>query len=199
MDDRVALFVRAPVAGQVKSRLARSIGAEQALAAHKTLALHALNNLSGAKDFTLEIWGSQSHPVINEWCARFHLAGQLQCPGDLGKRMRDALRRLCSEGGKGIVIGSDCPSIDRAYIRLALAALDDADLVLGPAEDGGYGLIGWRGTQVADVFTGVEWGSSHVLEQTLALASANGLIVKELPTVWDVDEIEDWQRFQTSF
>lgn len=198
MADRVALFVRAPVLGKVKSRLARSIGVHQALVAHETLALHALNNLTGAQAFSLEIWASEPHPSIDRWCSQFQLPQQVQCPGDLGARMSDALTRLCTPGGKGIIVGSDCPSIDVAYIRHALEALESADLVLGPAEDGGYGLIGVARLPVADVFSGISWGGSEVLAQTLVLADAAGLRTTLLPSIWDVDEIEDWQRFRST-
>lgn len=199
MVDRVAVFVRAPVAGAVKSRLARSIGTQQALIAHETLALHVLNNLTATSDFELEIWSSQPHPQIARWSTQFNVPARSQVAGDLGARMLDGLTRLCAEGGKGIIVGSDCPSIDVSYIHLALSALNDAEVVLGPAEDGGYGLIGVSRLPVPDVFTGVAWGTSEVLKQTLELAASSKLHASLLPTIWDVDEMEDWQRFQDNY
>jgi glycosyltransferase A (GT-A) superfamily protein (DUF2064 family) len=94
-----------------------------------------------------------------------------------------------------VLIGCDCPPIDSAYLREAFAALDAHDLVLGPAEDGGYGLIGVR-SKVPAVFEDVAWGSDQVLARTLALCRAEGVGAAVLPEIWDVDDESGWQRFQ---
>ena len=199
MADRLALFVRAPRHGQVKTRLAQTIGADAALAAHETLVEHALSSLTGAPDFAVQIWSTSTHQNFMQWCADYHVTFELQSGADLGERMHDALARLCREGHRAIIVGSDCPSVDRQYVRSAFAALDDCDLVLGPAEDGGYGLIGVQQFPVPDVFSGVRWGSAEVLEQTLVLAKNARLEVTLLPVLWDVDEYPDWQRFQRQY
>jgi hypothetical protein len=93
-----------------------------------------------------------------------------------------------------VLVGSDCPVLDRAYLLQAFEALERADLVLGPAEDGGYVLIGARGL-ARSLFDGVRWGSGEVLSQTLANAEQAGMRTALLEELYDVDEPDDLQRW----
>lgn len=194
--DRVALFVRAPVQGRVKARLAAGIGTVAALEAHRQLTLHALRQLADDKGYCLEIWCSHAHQEVVEWSQQFQLPVFVQAGSDLGERMANCLASLCRDGGRGAIVGSDCPSVDKQYLLDAFLALDNSDLVLGPAEDGGYGLIAWAREQPPAVFHDVIWGSSQVLAQTQSLAHKAGLRVSLQSLIWDVDTIEDWRRFQ---
>ena len=196
MTDRVALFVRAPVPGQVKTRLAADIGAAAALDAHRQLTEHALQRLSNRPGYDLEIWGSQTHAEIEKWSEKFRVPVFVQHGTGLGERMANCLEILCRDGGRGAIVGCDCPTVDADYLRAAFAALDGCDLVLGPAEDGGYGLIAWAQEQPPEVFDGIAWGSSTVFAQTRLLALQAELRVSVQPLIWDVDDIEGWRRFQ---
>ena len=92
-----------------------------------------------------------------------------------------------------IVIGSDCPFYDRGLLKQAIEALDDVPLVLGPADDGGYYLIGMR-TPVPEIFEGIGWGTGQVWEQTLRQARRLGIDIAELPVFYDIDTGEDLRR-----
>ena len=96
----------------------------------------------------------------------------------------------------GLIVGSDCPTITAGYIRQAVIALDEHDLVLGPAEDGGYGLIGLR-IPAPELFRGIPWSTPEVFAETIKRAGCCGMSWTALETVWDVDDERDWLRFLT--
>jgi glycosyltransferase A (GT-A) superfamily protein (DUF2064 family) len=95
---------------------------------------------------------------------------------------------------KVVLIGTDCPSLEGKHIIQAFEALDQSDLVLGPAKDGGYYLIGMK-CRANFLFEGITWSSELVLSQTLALAAAQGLQTSLLPVLEDIDTLEDWERY----
>jgi rSAM/selenodomain-associated transferase 1 len=114
-----------------------------------------------------------------------------QGAGDLGARMLRAFReRLAGEGSRAVIIGTDCPSLDAATIASAFAALEDHDLVVGPALDGGYYLVGLQAPQPV-LFRDMPWGTARVLSETLERAAAAGLSVARLQPLADVDRPED--------
>lgn len=200
---RLCIFARAPQLGRVKSRLAESLGAAAALSAYETLVTNTLAQVCGHDSFEIEFWVDADPPreLISDWVVEFDLTVRVQAGVDLGIRMAAALRQCLADGRDGIVIGTDCPSVDAVYVAQAFAALHRSDLVLGPAEDGGYGLvgIGRRNAGSLDaVFEGVDWGTDEVLAQTLDRAERCGLSVCLLETIWDVDSAADWARFLES-
>ena len=89
----------------------------------------------------------------------------------------------------------DCPDIDAAYVEAAIEALTESDVVFGPAEDGGYGLVGMK-QPIAEIFAESQWGDPGVLERALERAERAGLAVALLPEIYDVDEVADWRRYQ---
>lgn len=206
---RLCVFARAPLAGRVKTRLARSIGAADALAAHEALVANTLSQVcadesgtagSAQIDYERELWiaGAIDHPLVQTWAAQHSFALRHQTGADLGLRMAAALGRCLREGAVGMVIGTDCPDIDVAYVSEGFAALESTDLVIGPVEDGGYGLIGLSqqaADALQDVFSGIVWSTSDVLTQTLERASTRQLSVSLLKTIWDVDTAADWARY----
>lgn len=198
---RLCVFARAPVLGQVKSRLAAAIGDQAALEAHIRLVEHTLEQIGGtggvghcaSEQRELWIGGDIDAPLVRRWNERFAFALQQQCAGDLGARMRHALAAHAAGGGS-VLIGSDCPAIDTAYIEAAFEALLDADVVLGPTEDGGYGLIGTC-RDLPGLFVSMPWSTDQVLAETRERCSGLGLRCVLLPMIWDVDTAVDWQRF----
>ena len=196
---RLCIFARAPVLGEVKSRLARTFGEVAALAAYRELCATAFDHLAKVPGIETELWiaGAADHPDVVEWSARWDLPISRQQGADLGARMRFAIDACLGDGMPGLVVGTDCPTITASYLQHAAAELDSHDLVLGPAEDGGYGLIGLR-LPAPTLFEDMPWGSDRVMSETLARAKKAGLDYRLLETVWDVDEPEDWVRFSSS-
>ncbi len=193
---RLCIFARAPVLGQVKTRLAETIGKQGALQAHERLVSDTLDRLADLPGIQCELWvvGDTDHPVIGHWRTGRSLTLRKQVGDDLGERMAHAISACLEAGCLGLIVGSDCPTITAGYIRQAAAALDTHDLVLGPAEDGGYGLIGLR-VPAPELFTGMLWSTAEVFADTVARANCLGLSWTALETLWDVDDERGWQRF----
>ncbi|MDF0752342.1 TIGR04282 family arsenosugar biosynthesis glycosyltransferase [Marinobacter sp. 71-i] len=196
----VMQFSKWPEAGNVKTRLMPELGANGAMEAHVTLSLAVLENLVASGYTVRFMWDRAvdetpqgALPVLQR--LEVHGVGQsLQQGKVLGERMQQALQSGLREFGKAMIVGSDCPSVDADYVRLAVSALDDVDVVLGPSEDGGYVLIGARRV-IPDMLADVAWGTEKALEQTCARLTQAGVSFTLLPQKWDVDEPEDWRRF----
>ncbi len=186
------LFARSPRVGAVKTRLAPAIGPTAAARLHQALLRHSAGCVA-ASGLPATLCSDGEIDIAPDWPRR------AQRGTDLGERMRRALLETVAEGAAPILIGSDCPDIDAAYLHAAASALaEGAALVLGPAEDGGYGLIGCRGAVPDQLFQGISWGSDSVLRDTLARASACGLRTRLLKEIWDVDRPADLQRLADS-
>ncbi len=185
MNKRVAVFARQPRLGQVKTRLASQIGVARALDCYIETLEIAIEAASNQK---LELW-YEGHPCPS-WIERC-LCLKQQSDGDLGTRMFAA---FCD--GVDLVIGSDIPLISSHYVDQAVDLLSTADVVLGPTEDGGYCLIAMR-QPLHELFQGIAWSSSQVLEQTLAKARHEQLRVELLPRLWDIDDETDYHRWNS--
>ena len=186
---RLAIFARAPVLGRVKTRLAKDVGDEAALAVYRELLALTLARLGSPNDdFRAELWLEGESSELGEWAPR--LAVHRQPRGDLGERMAAAFA-----DGVSALVGCDIPGIGVAYVRAALAALADADLVLGPTEDGGYCLVAMNEPH-PEVFADIPWSTGTVLAATLD--ASRHLSVTLLDTLWDVDEAEDLARWRRS-
>ena len=189
-DRRVAVFVRAPELGKVKTRLARSLGEAAALEAYLELVEGTLGALEeGAFDCELWFDGPQNDH-LRQWRSEHVLSAFKQPETDLGGRMLAAVA-----AGAKVVVGSDVPALDAAYVEEALATLARADAVLGPVEDGGYCLIGMKEPH-PELFRSIEWSTNTVVEQTLSRAAAAGLDIALLDTLWDVDDYADYVRWR---
>jgi rSAM/selenodomain-associated transferase 1 len=198
MNCAVSVFARAPVAGAVKTRLIPAIGAEGAAALHARLVRHSLAIAVEANLGPVSLCCDPvaSHPFFTGCAREFGVALHVQQGADLGARMAAALRAALEEAAGAIVIGSDCPSLTADDLRRAAAALAAHDAVLGPAEDGGYVLVGLRRSLPA-LFDDIEWGTSSVLEQTRARLRAAGAGWFEIETRWDVDRPQDLGRLES--
>lgn len=186
----VQQFAREPVPGAVKTRMQPVLTAEQACDLHCELALHTLDLLRSAALGALQLWvaGDTQHVFFDAW--RPLASVHQQWGRDLGERMFNALSVGLEHAPGVLLVGSDCPFLDRAYLHQAAAALLHHDVVLGPAEDGGYVLIGARRI-VPAVFADVHWGTSEVLAQTRVRLRQSGLSWHCLPKRQDVDTPED--------
>ena len=191
------VFARSPRLGQVKSRLAATLGAPAALQAYRELLEHARAGAAGCPgvDRWLCLTGDDPDGEAAALAARFGLRVVEQSGADLGQRMARALREGLVGHSRVVLIGGDCPPIDADMLRAALRALLDHDMVFGPTEDGGYALIGTR-APCDPVFGAIDWGTATVMAQTRERLREVGLVAFELPTLWDVDEAADWARFK---
>ena len=191
---RLIIFVRAPQLGAVKTRLAVALGPDAALAAYRRLLdtlSHSLKNLPGVElRHTPDAAGELLQPWLQSGWA---LAGQGS--GPLGERLSRAAEQAFQEGVEHLfIIGSDSPEITEQDIQSAWNALLTTDVVLGPAEDGGYWGIGLRGP-FCEVFQNIDWSTPAVLQQTLARARQTHRSITLLRTLSDVDTEADWQAW----
>ncbi len=186
----LGVFARPPREGRVKTRLIPDLGARLATAVYRHCLAHSLR-IAAESGLAYRLFLSEAgdDPLFAE------LPVHLQQGTDLGARMAQALSTLCHESvAGGMIIGSDCLDLDADYLRRAATALAQHDLVLAPAEDGGYALIGCR-QPLPELFTDIEWGGSQVLATTLARAAAAGRRVCRLETVRDVDRLADVEHY----
>ena len=143
----------------------------------------------------LQVAGNPDAAVFRQ-CSELGVARVCRQSGaDLGERMYLALRDGLATHRKVLLLGSDCPFIDKAYLGAAIEALDEAPVVLGPATDGGYVLIGAKRVDPA-LFKGVSWGGAEVYAQTLAALGRLGWRHVELATLSDIDRPEDLPLWQ---
>ena len=187
---KLGIFARPPVAGTVKTRLIPDVGADKATAVYRHCLEHALAvaRASGL-DYELYLTAESDDPIFENETYR------LQKGGDLGDRMRQSLEQMLGEDADGaIIIGTDCLDLESRHLQSAARTLADHEMVLMPALDGGYALIGC--TRVAaSMFDGVEWSSEKVLQQTLDNAQRLGYRVGRLETVRDIDTLQDLEHY----
>ncbi|MBL8510911.1 MAG: TIGR04282 family arsenosugar biosynthesis glycosyltransferase [Betaproteobacteria bacterium] len=196
-DFAVLIFAKAPEPGQVKTRLIPALGAEHAALLHTALTERLIETAqqSGADYVELCCAPDADHAFFHDCQEDFDVALGEQGGGNLGERMLRALNRVLKVHPKVIVVGADCPALTAAHMSAAAAALDAVDVVLAPAEDGGYTLIGARRTHPA-MFDGTDWGSETVLAEQRRNLDACGLSRLEIETLWDVDRPEDLPRLR---
>ncbi len=188
----IQIFCKAPVLGKVKTRLIQKLGARDALDLYQQMFERLIAELSASR-FKTELWISpdKDHAFFEPYAfTRFQQAGP-----DLGGRMSTALRDGLARHESVILVGTDLPLINRSYIELAVNALRDHDVIIGPAEDGGYGLVGIKG-EIPDLFSDIDWGTERVLSQTCARLNRDGLDFGLLPLIWDVDRPADLPRYE---
>jgi hypothetical protein len=196
-DERLVVFVKAPRPGQVKTRLATTLGAAAAATAYRALTERVLANVRELPGVELRFAPDDALAEIQPWLQPGRHA-RPQGEGDLGTRLERAFAEAFADGARRVVlIGSDCPAVTASDIRAAWHTLDDADLVLGPALDGGYWLIGLSQPQPA-LFHEIPWSTDAVFAFTRQRARELRLRTALLRELADVDTLEDWMAFQAS-
>jgi len=194
-------FAKWPLLGHVKTRLAKKMGERAAYDTHVELTQAVLKNLTLSNVGTVELWFDQlsadnpESQMLTECCNQLSVPIAYQNGSDLGSRMYHALSYGLKAYDNVIIVGSDCPTVDKTYLEQAVQALDTSDLVLGPAEDGGYVLIGARKIEPA-MLDDIIWGGGAVLRSTVERAEKYGLTYGLLEETWDVDEYEDYLRWR---
>ena len=190
----IAILAKAPIPGLAKTRLIPTIGAHAAAVLQERLTERAVATALAAAIGPVTLWCAPdpSHAAFRELVGPHKIALKRQPDGDLGVRMLAAMAGV----GPTLVIGADCPAFTAAHLRAAADALHGgAEVVLTPAEDGGYVLIGAHKPHAA-LFSGMVWSTDTVLAETRARIAALGLRSVELPALWDVDTENDLARIE---
>jgi hypothetical protein len=188
------VFTRYPEPGKTKTRLIPVLGAEGAATLQRKMTENQLAEVKELQAFyslSVEVhFAGGNEQLMQNWLGS-NLIYRRQSEGDIGCRMASAFQASFAAGMNGVVIiGIDCPDLNAQLIAQAFQALCQHDLVLGPAQDGGYYLIGLR-RLIPELFTGISWSTAEVLQQTLSIAQKLELAVALLPLLSDIDRPED--------
>lgn len=194
-DSCLVQFAKAPLAGAVKTRLRSALGDEGCLALHCALVEHVFDAQQRGRVAYQELWWSEPHVFFDELLNDKMVVARCQQGADLGERMAFTFADRLKDYAKVVLIGSDCPAIDPDYIRAAFLALDEVPVVLGPAEDGGYVLIGLTAF-APSLFSGIPWGSKEVLIHTRQRLTDLHWQWHELDILPDIDRPEDLRHLE---
>jgi len=191
----LVVFAKAPEPGRVKTRLIPGLGEAGAAALHRRLVAHSLAVSTQAAIGPVELWCTpdSGHAFFEECRGRFGVSLHTQGEGDLGARMQHAFESALARGTRAILMGSDIPALSGRYLRDADRALEGRDAVIGPAEDGGYVLIGLSRCH-PELFRDIPWGGRDVLAKTRRRIAALRWSSSELAALWDLDRPEDLDR-----
>ena len=192
---RLLIFTKAPVPGQVKSRLIPTLGAEGAARLQRRLTRRLVEMMVESGVCPVELWVAPDagHPLFDDLKQRYGLPIHVQRGRDLGERMAMACAEALGRADRVVLIGSDSPPLTPAAIGRALAELQWVDAVLGPAEDGGYVLLALKRAEPA-LFERMPWSTERVAELTRERMHALDWRWRELPESWDLDRPEDLPR-----
>jgi len=202
------IFAKLPEPGKVKTRLAKVIGNEEAAGVYKQLVKRVAEQVAPPPT-QKESWATWvifdppgSEPAVREWLEPLFLQGieafLAQVSGGLGDRLGAAFVAGFEAGFEKVAaIGTDCPHLDARGISACWESLEQSDVVFGPADDGGYYLIGMRENR-QELFQDVPWSSDQTLPASLAVAERIGAAVDLLDELSDVDEVEQWEALKSS-
>ncbi len=186
------IFIKNPEKGKVKTRLAKTIGDDKALAIYKALLEHT-RHIALSVNCSLHLFYSGYINQNDNWSAN-DFKKQLQVQGDLGYKMASAFRSVFQHHQKVVIIGSDCASLTPSIVQEAFTQLDHHDFVIGPAEDGGYYLLGMSSFQ-PHVFNHIAWSTETVFQQTVEHVNQLNASFSLLPMLSDIDREEDWKKY----
>lgn len=186
------IFIKNPEKGKVKTRLAKTVGDDQALKIYKALMGHT-RNLASQIQAKRHLFYSQYINEQDGWSKDLFVK-DLQADGSLGEKMASAFQSVLANHSKAIIIGSDCASLTTAIIEDAMQALDQHDFVIGPALDGGYYLLGMRNFEPS-LFKDMPWSTEKVAQLTIERITARGKTHFLLPALSDIDFEEDWNKY----
>ncbi|EAT12507.1 glycosyltransferase [Bermanella marisrubri] len=193
----VLQFAKQPKLGHVKTRMQPVLSPEQSVKLHVKLIRHTWQQIQSLQsdqvDVRVALDSEDIHPAVDDLFTNTDRQTQLQQGSDLGERMRRAVEKGLKDYQSVLIVGSDCPAITTQSINEAMLALEYADHVFIPAEDGGYVLIG-AGKVFPAIFSDMPWGTGEVMSVTrkrLDLANEKAIF---LDSLWDIDRPEDYHR-----
>ncbi len=194
MKTALIIFVRNPIIGQVKTRIAKDLGNGPTLQVYKQLLKHT-EAITNPLDVDVFVFYADFLNENDLW-DNDRFIKKLQGGKDLGDKMKNAFQLVFDEGYKRVcVIGSDCYELTTSIIEDAFFELNDHDMVVGPSEDGGYYLLGMK-QFLPQVFENKSWSSSHVFLETIQTIEQHHLTYTTLTTLSDVDTIEDCRKYE---
>jgi rSAM/selenodomain-associated transferase 1 len=188
------VFLKYPEAGKVKTRLAKDVGDQRAAEIYSQMSKTIIENVLDVSGYRTIIFYNppEKENEIRDWL------GNKQCPitpqaGEtLGDKIVDALAQVFSSGAdKAVIIGTDCIDVSSETITQAINSLEEVDVVLGPAMDGGYYLLGLN-NHIPEIFQEIEWSTDRVLNQTLERIKDKKLSFELLKTLKDIDTLDDF-------
>ena len=194
MSESLIIFSRYPEPGKTKTRMIPALGAEGAADLQRRLSEHTLvqaRKLRQLREIDIQVYFAGGNlDLMKNWLGN-DVSYDAQAEGDLGAKMQSAMQdNFAQNKQRVVIIGIDCPSIDSTILEAAFNALEERDLVLGQAEDGGYYLIGLS-RLVPELFADISWGTNKVFSTTKAIASNLDLTTAYLPILRDLDRPED--------
>ncbi|HBX69899.1 MAG TPA: hypothetical protein DEH25_11120 [Chloroflexi bacterium] len=197
MKKHLIVYAKRPLPRHAKTRLGNQIGFEESAGVYARFLYQCLLELAQLDrdeiSIELSLVASADTAFFQSAFPEFQISTQIG--GDLGERFTHAFKAAFQNGAASVVvIGTDIPDLNRAIIQAAFAALDETEVVIGPAMDGGYYLMGTR-QSTATLFQNIDWSSEVVLAQTEQLIYTQGLSIHYLPTLLDVDTFADYQRW----
>ena len=192
----ILLFVKSPMAGKVKTRLAAEIGQEATVGLYKCFVEDLLSMIENVDSrLRLCFHPPEAMSQVQQWLGDRY-SYRPQRGDDLGSRLKNAFAGAFEDGfSKVVAIGSDSPDLPEEFLREAFDELESHDAVIGPASDGGYYLIGFsEDSFVTEAFDDIAWSTSTVCDQTRTRLTAQGLKIHLLPLWHDVDRQSDLDR-----
>ncbi len=195
----VQVFFKAPIEGKVKTRLIPKVGLLNSVIIHTRLCeqvIQCVASYAGKnEDVAVQFWVDLDtrHEFVQEHAARYGIDVFQQKGSDLGERMQFAMESGLMTADQVVIVGGDCFSLCDQYLALAFDVLENKDMVFGPADDGGYILIGSHGLDNG-FFKDVQWGESTVLASSIDCANHSGKTYGLLEERWDIDTWDDIQR-----
>jgi len=199
-DTAIIVFTRFPVEGKVKTRLAKNMGNKFTVSFYKTCAEHTFSELLKVKKYNVDIYlfcseENEMTEVINWTKNKFSY--HFQQGDNLGLRMLNAFKFVFEKGYKKvIIIGTDAPDISMNLVQSAISVLGNYTVVIGPANDGGYYLLGFR-SKLIDLFSGIEWSTDSVLDNTvekLNRSKTNYFMLNELTDIDTLEDLQNWLK-----
>ncbi len=192
----LGLFAKWPQAGHVKTRLAANTSQTWAAAVARAFLQDLIERLSAVSARRLLAFAPASAGPLFAELVHGRFALMPQAEGDLGRRLACFMAEQLTAGADSVaVVGSDSPTLPLSYVEQAFAALEHADVVLGPATDGGYYLVGCAGS-LPPIFEGIAWGEPTVLAETVARLATSSCRLALLPPWYDVDTLDDWRMLR---
>ena len=197
MSTALIIFAKAPIPGDVKTRLCPPLDPDEAASLHGTLVLDAIERTKGLQGITLYVAGTPdlAHPFFKVMEGRYGARLLPQSGPDLGSRMRQVMQDAFDQGAQEVLLtGTDFPALPRAHLIEALTLIKSHDVVLGPTADGGYYLIGLR-KMIPALFEGIAWSTGGVFAETKKKIEAAWLSLGLLPECRDLDTLDDLKAF----
>lgn len=208
MNKALIIFIKNPKKGKVKTRIARTVGDDKALAIYLQLSKITRDNALILRGVNVYLFYDDYINTNDEW-SNDYFEKHLQTGNDLGERMRNAFDFVLKKHASACIIGSDCPTLSVEIMQEAFEKLAVYDTVLGPSTDGGYYLLGIKNKEnkgdnidssllkdLHHLFDDMVWSTENVLANTLSRIKKNHQTVFFLPELTDIDEEADWLIFQ---